>query len=116
MPTPGGAHVPLSSVAKITEQRGWQCGGGILNPPMSFVKTVQLCGITVKGAPDGAPVDQVFVKEGTYLPTQTTTRTISFAPINGVEIYGGYRRDAGWARSNDFETIIQGGSSTPART
>src|SRR5262245_59640535 len=34
--------------------------------------------------------DQVFVAQGTYKPTETLTRTISFGLINGVEIYGSF--------------------------
>jgi hypothetical protein len=34
--------------------------------------------------------DQIFVAVGRYLPTATTTRTISFALENGVEIYGSF--------------------------
>ncbi|MBD2704649.1 hypothetical protein IC229_28690 [Spirosoma sp. BT702] len=34
--------------------------------------------------------DQVWVAGGTYKPTSTTTRTISFAMKNGVAIYGGF--------------------------
>ncbi|HXT50708.1 MAG TPA: right-handed parallel beta-helix repeat-containing protein [Thermoanaerobaculia bacterium] len=34
--------------------------------------------------------DQVFVAQGTYKPTETLTRSISFGLINGVEIYGSF--------------------------
>jgi len=34
--------------------------------------------------------DQIFVAQGRYVPTQTTTRTISFALKNGVAIYGSF--------------------------
>ena len=34
--------------------------------------------------------DQVFVAQGTYLPTATLSRTVSFALINGVELYGSF--------------------------
>jgi parallel beta-helix repeat protein len=34
--------------------------------------------------------DQIFVAEGRYVPTQTTTRTISFALKSGVAIYGSF--------------------------
>lgn len=36
------------------------------------------------------PGDQVFVAQGTYLPTATTSRTESFLLLNGVEILGGF--------------------------
>ena len=81
----GGAQIHNMTPGQITEQRGWQCGGGILNPPMSFVKTVQLCGITVKGAPDGAPVDQVSVKD--------------VGPILGIALW---RDVEGWRLHHQF--------------
>ncbi len=34
--------------------------------------------------------DQVFAAQGTYLPTQTLSRTVAFAMKNGVEIYGSF--------------------------
>lgn len=34
--------------------------------------------------------DQIWVADGTYLPTTTTTRTLSFNLRNGVEIYGSF--------------------------
>ncbi len=34
--------------------------------------------------------DQIFVRQGTYKPTSTLTRTISFQLKNGVELYGGF--------------------------
>lgn len=34
--------------------------------------------------------DQVWVADGTYRPTATATRTISFVLESGVEIYGGF--------------------------
>jgi hypothetical protein len=34
--------------------------------------------------------DQIFVAQGLYRPTETTTRSISFALKNGVELYGGF--------------------------
>ena len=34
--------------------------------------------------------DQIFAADGTYQPTAATSRTISFALKNGVEIYGGF--------------------------
>lgn len=37
-----------------------------------------------------APGDQVWVADGTYVPTATATRTISFNLESGVEIYGGF--------------------------
>lgn len=36
------------------------------------------------------PGDQVWVADGTYVPTATATRTISFNLESGVEIYGGF--------------------------
>ena len=34
--------------------------------------------------------DEIWVAEGTYLPTDTADRTISFAMKDGVGIYGGF--------------------------
>lgn len=34
--------------------------------------------------------DDIWVASGTYKPTQTTTRTLSFVMKNGVDIYGGF--------------------------
>ena len=34
--------------------------------------------------------DEIWVAAGTYLPTSTTDRTISFAMKNGVAVYGGF--------------------------
>ena len=34
--------------------------------------------------------DQIFVAQGTYLPTLTGSRTVSFALISGVELLGGF--------------------------
>ncbi|MCB9915130.1 MAG: right-handed parallel beta-helix repeat-containing protein [Planctomycetes bacterium] len=34
--------------------------------------------------------DRVFVRQGTYVPTTTATRTISFTLPAGVEVYGGF--------------------------
>jgi len=36
------------------------------------------------------PGDEIFVAQGTYLPTAGASRTISFALQSGVEIYGGF--------------------------
>lgn len=45
----------------------------------------------LKAVIDGAaPNTQIWVAAGTYKPTTTTTRTISFAMKNGVGIYGGF--------------------------
>jgi hypothetical protein len=36
------------------------------------------------------PGDDIFVAQGTYLPTDTLSRTVSFGLINGVEVYGSF--------------------------
>ena len=47
--------------------------------------------------------DQIWVAAGTYLPTTTTDRSISFAMKNGVEIYGGF---AG-TEANDYDLSLR---------
>ena len=47
--------------------------------------------------------DQIWVAAGTYLPTTTTDRGISFAMKNGVEIYGGF---AG-TEANDYDLSLR---------
>jgi len=34
--------------------------------------------------------DEIWVAEGTYFPTTTTDRTISFEPVSGTRLYGGF--------------------------
>lgn len=41
----------------------------------------------LSGAADG---DEIWIAEGTYLPTDGTDRTASFVPPNGVTLYGGF--------------------------
>jgi len=36
------------------------------------------------------PLNEIWVKNGTYYPTSTTDRTISFELVRGVAIYGGF--------------------------
>ncbi len=35
-------------------------------------------------------IDQIWVKEGTYLPTETNDQSISFKMVNGISIFGGF--------------------------
>ncbi|GAB4025400.1 hypothetical protein GCM10028773_50800 [Spirosoma koreense] len=57
-------------------------------------------------------VQQVWVAGGTYKPTTTTDRSISFSMKNGVAIYGGFAPtgDPGLAQRNpdSFTTILSG--------
>ncbi|MEM8954446.1 MAG: cadherin-like domain-containing protein [Verrucomicrobiota bacterium] len=45
--------------------------------------------------------DQIWVANGTYTPTATTDRTISFALVEGVAVYGGFT-------GVNFPTIVSG--------
>ena len=62
--------------------------------------------------------DEIRIADGTYKPTSTTDRTISFALRNGVSIYGGY---AGYGAPDPdardialYPTILSGDIGTPA--
>jgi predicted outer membrane repeat protein len=55
--------------------------------------------------------DIVWVAEGTYKPTQTNIRAISFQIPNGVQIYGGFNGTESTLEERDFEnhpTILSG--------
>ena len=55
--------------------------------------------------------DQIWVAEGTYLPTTTIERTVSFVINNGVKVYGGFTGDETLLAQRDFqanETILSG--------
>ena len=54
----------------------------------------------------------IYVAEGTYYPTTTTTRTISFAIPSGVEVYGGYPSGGGTRDRSTSETILSGDIGT----
>jgi hypothetical protein len=46
--------------------------------------------------------------EGKYVLASAGIYEGRVTVADGVQIYGGYRRDTGWSRSDDFETIING--------
>jgi predicted outer membrane repeat protein len=50
--------------------------------------------------------DQIWVAAGTYKPTTTSSRTISFALKTGVALYGGFPADGGDWDSRDWQTNI----------
>ena len=55
--------------------------------------------------------DQIWVAEGTYVPTSTEDRAISFVINNGVKVYGGFvgNETAVWQRDIDEnKTILSG--------
>ncbi len=55
--------------------------------------------------------DQIWVAEGTYLPTTTIDRNVSFVINNGVKVYGGFTGDETLLAQRDFqtnETILSG--------
>lgn len=55
--------------------------------------------------------DQIWVAEGTYLPTTTIDRTVSFVINNGVKVYGGFTGDETLLAQRNFkanETILSG--------
>jgi predicted outer membrane repeat protein len=47
--------------------------------------------------------DDIWVATGTYKPTQTTTRTISFVMKNGVDIFGGFNGSETSINERDIE-------------
>lgn len=55
--------------------------------------------------------DQIWVAAGTYYPTTSTNRTISFSLKNGVSVYGGFPASGGNWESRDWPaqaTILSG--------
>ena len=63
--------------------------------------------------------DQIWVAEGTYVPTSTSDRTISFVINNGVKVYGGFVGNETALNQRDIdenETILSGniGADTQA--
>jgi hypothetical protein len=55
--------------------------------------------------------DQIWVAAGTYKPTATTTRSISFTLKNGVQIYGGFSGDEALLAERDIAdnlTVLSG--------
>lgn len=60
--------------------------------------------------------DQVWVAKGTYLPTSTTDRTISFALKDGVGVYGGFAGTEALLTDRDIAsnlTTLSGDIGTP---
>ncbi len=45
-------------------------------------------------------IDTIWVAEGTYYPTSTTTRTISFDLPSGIKVFGGFPRPSTWPGNN----------------
>jgi predicted outer membrane repeat protein len=60
--------------------------------------------------------DEIWVAQGTYFPTTTTDRSISFVLKNGVKIYGGFQGSETSQVQRDFEsnqTILSGNIGLP---
>ncbi len=63
--------------------------------------------------------DQIWVAKGTYYPTTSTDRTISFVLRNGVQLYGGFNGTETDLFQRDFttnETILSGNIGDPVGT
>jgi len=59
--------------------------------------------------------DEVWVAQGTYLPTQTSDRSISFEPRSGVRLYGGFAGHETDPSQRDWDahpTILSGDIGT----
>jgi flagellar hook assembly protein FlgD len=55
--------------------------------------------------------DEIWVAEGTYKPTNGSTRTVSFEPVAGVSIYGGFEGTETIRWQRDFtgnKTVLSG--------
>ena len=66
-----------------------------------------------------ASADEIWVAAGTYLPTDTADRTLSFAMKNGVGIYGGFDGTEATRAERDPAanvTILSGDIGVPAST
>lgn len=46
------------------------------------------------------PIDTIWVAEGTYFTTSTTTRTIAFDLPSGIKVFGGFPRPSTWPGNN----------------
>jgi parallel beta-helix repeat protein len=62
-------------------------------------------GLTVAASMSGTPVE-VWVAQGTYKPTTTTTRTIYFNIPSGVKVYGGFVGTENDLTARNFRTNI----------
>ena len=59
--------------------------------------------------------DQIWIADGTYMPTDTADRSISFVIPSGVELYGGFAGDETTVSQRDIEnnvTILSGNIGT----
>src|SRR5690606_38443502 len=50
--------------------------------------------------------DEIWVATGTYKPTTTTNRTISFTLTNDVSVYGGFAGTEAFLSQRDWETNV----------
>jgi hypothetical protein len=65
---------------------------------------------------DAQAGDQIWVAQGTYKPTNSTDRTISFALDNGVAVYGGFAGTETQLSQRDWVhnlTTLSGAIGTP---
>lgn len=77
-------NISTATVYYVTQNgSGLQNGSSWANASSSFTLQAR-----INSAIAG---DEIWVACGTYLPTTTTNRTISFAMKNGVAIYGGFK-------------------------
>ena len=61
--------------------------------------------------------DEIWVAEGTYLPTTDGDRDISFVINNGVQVYGGFEGNEIFLEQRDVEenlTILSGNIGDPS--
>jgi predicted outer membrane repeat protein len=89
-----------------------------LNNGTSWPNAYQQLQIALWSASSG---DEIWVAEGTYYPTGTTDRTVSFQLINKVPVYGGFDPTSGVVNFADrdwdtYQCILSGDIGVPGDT